>query len=178
MAARCPSLYTSNWINRSTIVRARSHFSFLVVENFFASSLFFFFPRSLFLPLAAPPFFCCGRTMSQQRHPLSINRCKQATRPYQPPGLNKSNFFYWPTAKRCSFFVFSITFYFPSITTCLRHRANCRTASPSSGTILFIIYMHRQSKYLKKRGTIYANVCRCVSTEIMSVSLVQFSNNQ
>lgn len=159
-------------------MRARSHFSFLVVENFFASSLFFFFPRSLFLPLAAPPFFCCGRTMSQQRHPLSINRCKQATRPYQPPGLNKSNFFYWPTAKRCSFFVFSITFYFPSITTCLRHRANCRTASPSSGTILFIIYMHRQSKYLKKRGTIYANVCRCVSTEIMSVSLVQFSNNQ
>lgn len=129
----CPmsiTIHTSpNWINRSTVVRLRSHFSLSIVPRHRKLLCIFCFLSSLFLPLAAPLFFCCGRTMSQQRYPLSINRCKQATRPYQPPGLIKSNFFfYWPTAKRCSFFIyFRIIFCLPSLTTRLRNYANCRT---------------------------------------------------
>jgi len=68
--------------------------------------------RSLLSSLALSfSFFFCFSSftvagLEQARCPLSMNRCKQATRPYQPLGLTKSNFFffYWPTVKRRRFF--------------------------------------------------------------------------
>lgn len=117
----CPmsiTIHTSpNWINRSIVVQSRSHLWVSVPRRRKLPRIFFYFLRPLFLPFAAPPCICCGRTISQQRYPLSINRCKRAaTRPYQPPGLIKSNFFfYWPTAKRCCFSVFSHNNLLPSV---------------------------------------------------------------
>lgn len=148
----CPmsiTIHTSpNWINRSIVVQSRSHLWVSVPRRRKLPRIFFYFLRPLFLPFAAPPCICCGRTISQQRYPLSINRCKRAaTRPYQPPGLIKSNFFF--TGQLRSAVVSPcfriITFCLPSLTTRLRSRANCHTALPSSGTILSITYTHRQS---------------------------------
>lgn len=168
MAARCPSLYTflPNWINRSTVVWSKSHFSLsivpLIVENIFASSIF---AVCFFSLLLLHHFCCCGRTMRQQRYPLLINRCKQATRPYQPPGLIKSNFLF--TGQLRSAVVsscFRIIFCLPSLTTRLRNRANCRTAFCHRLVQFYSSHtriINKANVKKKKRGMIYA--CRCLS---------------
>jgi len=89
-----------NWINRSTlIVRSESHFSLsiLIVEKFSYLLPSCILSLQLFFLLHCPS---AATGLKQIRYPLSINPCyKQTTRSYQPPGLIKSNFCYWPTVQ-------------------------------------------------------------------------------
>lgn len=128
-------------------MRSRSHFSLsivsLVVENIVASSIF---AVCFFSLLLLHHFCCCGRTMRQQRYPLLIKRYKQATRPYQPPGLIKSNFLF--TGQLRSAVVsscFHIIFCLPSLNHASpKSRKLSYRILPSSGTILLITYTHHQ----------------------------------
>lgn len=186
-----------NWINRPTF-NHQSHIFFVdncssyrrkifISSSSSSSSLWIVLP-SFFVAL---PFLCCGQTEKQTRCPQSINpSCKQTTRPYQPPGLIKSNFYYWPTAceKACSLFVFShnLSSFF-SLTARLQ---NLYIHKLSNRITNGIHSVHRRSSrvssvrwILKKKIVQYAHasvsrVCRCTRAIEKTVAPWNNSNNQ